>query len=107
MLPTMAATQGAPPRKKIATYGKAVRRRIPDYSFTPIATKSQTPEAQTGASYLSKLSDTFPEKQSITSHKSEPTTPLSAPSPESKADIFDVPSSDDDNGTIAVKPTTR
>jgi hypothetical protein len=106
MLPTMTATQGGPPRKKMATYGKAVRRRIPDYSFTPKAAKSQASEAQSGASHLSKGPETFKEDPSVTSPRSRLSTPLPPSSPQAKGDLFDVPSSDEEKD-IAVKPVAR
>jgi hypothetical protein len=103
----MSATRGGPPRKKMATYGKAVRRRIPDYSFTPKATKSQPLDAQSSASYLSKFSETVVEDPAVSPPRSRLTTPFSPSSPQTKADIFDVPSSDEEKDTAAVKPAAR
>ncbi|EPE34042.1 hypothetical protein GLAREA_07055 [Glarea lozoyensis ATCC 20868] len=103
----MAATHGGPPRKKMSTYGKAGRRKVPDHSFIPMATKSQTTEAQSGALYLSKLPDSFPGKTNASPHRSRPTTPLSASCPIVKPDIFDVPSSDEETDNIKTIPLAR
>ena len=108
MSPALAAAPGAPPRKKMATYGKAVRRRIPDYSFTPVATKSQKPEVQIGKdnSNPSKASSIDSASLRTTPQRSRPSTP-SAPSPARTLDIFDVPSSDDEDNLTIVESVAK
>ena len=96
----MAALEnGAVPRKRIATYGKAARRRIPDYNFSSLAHRSQTPEA--------KQSEFLPSRSPSVAAIPEPKKPKNvARTPASRsaspaslavaADIFDVPSSGDE-----------
>jgi len=83
------------PRKKIATYGKTVRRRIPEQSFARFR-QSNSPEKKP-APILSRSPSVAP---------SEPRrlkSPKKRPSPSSalavKANVFDVPSSDDESVT--------
>ncbi|PVH71549.1 hypothetical protein DL98DRAFT_521006 [Cadophora sp. DSE1049] len=93
---------GALPRKKITTYGKAARRRIPEYhGFASMARKSQTPDPQVKINQpvLSSIAPTAPSA-------TRPTTPSklksvrdrsvsTTPSATSR-NIFDVPESDDE-----------
>jgi hypothetical protein len=92
------------PRKKLATYGKAFRRRIPDYN---LGTKSQAPESKQKSDSLPSRSPsvapTEPKKLKSISrtspHKSPSSTAIS------KTNVFDVPSSDDEASLLASKPT--
>ncbi|KAH6698942.1 wings apart-like protein regulation of heterochromatin-domain-containing protein [Leptodontidium sp. MPI-SDFR-AT-0119] len=93
---------GGVSRKKLTTYGKATRKRIPEYhGFASMARKSQTPDLQ------SKI-----ERPALTSiapaaPSSRPTTPSQLKSvhersasrtPSAKSgDIFDVPETDDES----------
>ncbi|KAE8450189.1 hypothetical protein EG329_006970 [Mollisiaceae sp. DMI_Dod_QoI] len=79
----------APPRKKIATYGKAARRRIPEYSFSSAARKSQTPEVL--QKHDSQMSSTTAPPATPTKLKSIPRRSVSrTPSSASPPDVFDV-----------------
>ncbi|CZT05176.1 hypothetical protein WAI453_005460 [Rhynchosporium graminicola] len=94
---------GILPRKKITTYGKATRKRIPEYhGFESMARKSQTPDIQSknerpGSASTASTAPTLP----------RPTTPSTlkgtrgrskSNSPVAKSgNIFDVPESDDES----------
>jgi hypothetical protein len=102
-LPTMATLENAVPhRKRIATYGKAARRRIPDFSFSSLAHRSQTPEIKPSELRPSRsqsvVSVPVPKKAKTVARSSVSRT-ASPDSPPAGADIFDVPSSDDEAET--------
>ncbi|TVY49527.1 Wings apart-like protein-like protein [Lachnellula occidentalis] len=102
----MATLQGIkfPPKKKIATYGKAVRRRIPDRGFNSLASNSQTPEVL--PEHELRQSPSSPPlniAKPKSGHQKSISRPASPPSPVA-ADIFDVPVSDDD---VAPRRTPR
>lgn len=93
---------GTLPRKKITTYGKAARRRIPEYNgFASIARKSQTPDPQfkINQPLTSSIAPTAPAAV-------RPTTPSKLKSirdrsvsrtPSAKSgNIFDVPESEEE-----------
>ena len=95
----MATLQNAmPSRKRMATYGKAARRRIPEYPFTSLAHRSQTPEARQSEVLPS---DSFGAtslpgpKISKSTLRTSVSRTASPGSPEVAADIFEVPSSSD------------
>ncbi|TVY44679.1 Wings apart-like protein-like protein [Lachnellula subtilissima] len=94
----MATLQGIkfPPKKKIATYGKTVRRRIPDRDFNSLANNSQIPEVLPEHELRESPSSPPPDVAKLKSgHQRSISGPASPPSPVA-ADIFDVPVSDDD-----------
>lgn len=94
----MATIQGLkfPPKKKIATYGKSVRRRIPDRGFNSLASKSQTPEVLPEHELReSPCSPPLHTAKLKSGHQRSISRPASPPSAVT-ADIFDVPVSDDD-----------
>ncbi|TVY25385.1 Wings apart-like protein [Lachnellula hyalina] len=94
----MATLQGIkfPPKKKIATYGKTVRRRIPDRGFDSQANNSQIPEVLAEHELRESPSSPPPNIAKLKSgHQRSISRPASPPSPVA-ADIFDVPVSDDD-----------
>ena len=114
---TMATLENAVPhRKRIATYGKAARRRIPDFSFSSLAHRSQTPEIKPSELRPSRspsvVSVPVPKKAKKVA-RSSVSRNASPDSPPARADIFDVPSSDDEADTTprpapkAVKPQNR
>ena len=83
------------PRKKIATYGKSVRRRIPEQSFARFR-QSQSPEKKS-APFPSRSPSAAPlEPIRLKSPKKRP-SPSAVPA--LKANVFDVPSSDDEFAT--------
>ncbi|KAH7393566.1 wings apart-like protein regulation of heterochromatin-domain-containing protein [Cadophora sp. MPI-SDFR-AT-0126] len=93
---------GALPRKKITTYGKAARRRIPEYhGFASMARKSQTPDPQMkiNAPVLTSIAleapsttrPTTPSKLKAVRERSVSTTPSAK-----SGNIFDVPESEDE-----------
>ena len=87
------------PRKRIATYGKAARKRIPDYNFASLAHRSQRLEIK--SELLSSRSPSVAPVQETQKVKSVASTStsrtVSPPSPPVvAADIFGVPSSDDE-----------
>jgi len=89
------------PRKRIATYGKAVRRRIPEQSFTRFR-QSQSPEKKSVPTPSRSPSVMPLEAMRLKSPKKRP-SPSAVPV--RKANVFDVPSSDDESATpIAPKP---
>ncbi|KUJ20029.1 uncharacterized protein LY89DRAFT_705840 [Mollisia scopiformis] len=91
-----------PPRKKVTTYGKAARRRIPEYSFT--SRKSQTPEiAKSPDSQVSASTTTTatPTKLKSVPRRSVSRTPSSASPP---LDVFDVPLSDGETVVAVQRP---
>ncbi|KAG4427811.1 hypothetical protein IFR05_016705 [Cadophora sp. M221] len=99
-------------RKKLTTYGKATRKRIPEYhGFASMARKSQTPDFQSKIERPA-LTSIAPAAPSST----RPTTPSKLKSarersasrtPSAKSgDIFDVPESDDDSPQPS-KPVQR
>lgn len=86
-----------PPKKKITTYGKAVRRRIPDRGFTSFVSKSQIPELPLEHDLRespTSLSINTTKAKSI-QHKS--VSQPASPAHPATADIFDVPLSDEDD----------
>jgi hypothetical protein len=80
----------------MATYGKAARRRIPEFSFASRSQKSQTPEVQSQP----ELPSTFTHAPAANSLKSIPrarsVARTASPASPPKGDSFDVPSSDDE-----------
>ena len=89
----------------MATYGKAVRRRIPEYTFTSLGNRSQEPEL--------KQSELLPSRSPSVAATPEPkkakpvvrgsvSRTASPDSPPAGADIFEVPLSDKDD-----EPTPR
>ncbi|PBP20225.1 hypothetical protein BUE80_DR008909 [Diplocarpon rosae] len=89
-------------RKKITTYGKTARRRIPDYGFNNLmGRKSKTPDRETEIPrhrVTSAAPETLMLPRTITHSKVKPVRPRSrSRTPSGKAvDIFDMPDSDDD-----------
>lgn len=95
------------PRKKITTYGKAARRRIPDYGFTALAQKSVTPDTPLHTELaLPKAAPAArpatPSKLKSGRPRSVSRTPVAA-----GADLFDVPQSDDEAPTPKPKPLRK
>ena len=88
------------PRKKIATYGKAVRRRIPEQNFARFR-QSQSPEKKMVPIPSRSPSVAPSEPMRLKSPKKRP-SPSTASAV--KANVFDVPSSDDESVT-ATAPT--
>jgi hypothetical protein len=98
----------AVPRKRIMTYGKAVRKRVSDYSFESPAPKSQAAETKEYEFVDSRSPSITPlesEKSENISGRYASRTPLS-PSPVS-ANVFDVPSSDDEKDLPTPKPVLK
>jgi hypothetical protein len=91
------------PRKRMATYGKTVRRRIPEYSFTSLARKSETPELQRRLTASPKLVPVDHQKLKTIRQRSASRT--SSPASPVAANVFDVPSSDDDAAPLTPKKT--
>ena len=96
-------------RKRIATYGKAARRRIPDYNYSALAHRSQTPEVKQSELVRSRspsvASVQEPQKVKNIVRASASRT-VSPPSSPAAADIFDVPPSDDESHP-APKPAPK
>ena len=93
------------PRKRMATYGKAARRRIPEYKFTSLAHRSQTPELKQSELLPSRSPSvtSVPEPKKVNNVARSSTSRTASPaSPPVTMDIFDVPSSDDE-----AQPTPR
>lgn len=88
----------AVPRKRMATYGKAARRRIPEFSFASRSQKSQTPEVQSQpelpstSTHLPATASHMLKSPSRARSVSRTASPASPP----KGDVFDVPSSEDE-----------
>jgi hypothetical protein len=99
----------AAPRKRLATYGKAARRRIPDFSFASRPQKSQTPEVRTQPEIVSVIAEPpAPTLQKLKSPSRARSVPRTAPpaSPP-KGDVFDVPSSDDEAPKVITKERAK
>jgi hypothetical protein len=99
----------AAPRKRLATYGKAVRRRIPEFSFASTARKSQTPEVQSqpelqAAFTHAPAATATPQK--LKSVRQRSVTRTASPGSPPKGDVFDVPSSEDEAPRTIRKPST-
>ncbi|TVY85188.1 hypothetical protein LSUE1_G000011 [Lachnellula suecica] len=105
---------GAPPKRRMATYGKTVRKRIPEYSFasssSSVAIKSQKADATVEHEVREREREREPTSSPrIKSAKLKgiqqraPSRPASPGSP-AKANIFDVPSSDEDAAPPTPKP---
>ncbi|TVY93632.1 Wings apart-like protein-like protein [Lachnellula willkommii] len=94
----MATLQGIkfPPKKKIATYGKPVRKRIPDRGFNSLASKSQTPEVPPEHELRESPSSPPVHTAKLKSGHQRSISRLASPPSAVTADIFDVPVSDDD-----------
>lgn len=91
MFPALATANGAgAPRKRIATYGKTARKRIPHYQAPAKIAKAQSPA----------------NIQADEAGSSSPATPTSVSSPV-KRSIFDVPSSDDEDATMPISKKKR
>jgi hypothetical protein len=95
----MATLQEVPiPKKRITTYGKSVRRRVPEHHFGSLAPRTHTPERKQSEPLSSRT--TSPAPAEPIRPKSIPRAPISRTpsslSPKSRADIFDVPSSEDE-----------
>ena len=89
-----AFNDSGPSRKRIATYGKAVRKRPPDHmAFKALQDLERPPGAPRAASVISASAE------SVTTNSSH--SPSSVPS--ASFHIFDVPSSDDDARRIPQK----
>ena len=89
----------AVPRKRMATYGKAARRRIPDYNFSSLAHRSETPEVKQSELLPSRSPSvtTILEPKKLKNVVRTPASRTACPTPPpAAADIFDVPSSDDE-----------
>jgi hypothetical protein len=87
------------PRKRMATYGKAARKRIPDYNLASLAHRSQTPELKSGlpASRSSSVASVQETRKAKSVASTTTSRTVSPPSPSVvAADIFDVPFSDDE-----------
>jgi hypothetical protein len=93
------------PRKKIATYGKAVRRRIPDYNFGTQPKAPERKQSETLASRSPSITIADPKKLKSVTRTSPSKTPPSAPA--IKANVFDVPSSDDEARPPTPKPAPK
>jgi hypothetical protein len=79
----------------MATYGKAARRRIPEFSFASRSQKSQTPEVQSQPELPSTLTHA-PAANSLKSlPRARSVARTASPASPPKGDSFDVPSSDD------------
>ncbi|CAG8948777.1 hypothetical protein HYFRA_00001899 [Hymenoscyphus fraxineus] len=88
MFPSMAPGNGtAGPRKKVATYGKGARKRIPQYQAPAKVTKVQTSETEAVQT-----------DEAESSSQPSPKSPTTVTSPV-KRSIFDVPSSDEEDFT--------
>lgn len=103
----------AVPRKRMATYGKAARRRIPDYNFSSFAHRSETPEVKQSELLPSRSPSVtaIPEPKKLKNVVRTPASRTASPAPPpAAADIFDVPSSDDEahhSQQPAPKATTK
>lgn len=86
----------APPRKKIATYGKTVRRRIPEFTFASTVRKSQIPEVQKREESRPSTSASLPatpaKLKSVLRRSVSRTPSVASPPP----DIFNTTLSDED-----------
>ena len=82
----------------MATYGKAARRRIPEFSFASRSQKSQTPEVQGQPELLPTFTQAPPAaSQKLKSPSRARSVPRTAsPASPAKGDVFDVPSSEDE-----------
>jgi len=103
----MATVQGAgvAPKKRMATYGKAVRRRIPEYQFTSLASKSHPPEVQLEHELRDSSSSAPIKPAKLKSPRQRSISRQPSPASQGPADIFDVPSSDDDAAPPTPKPS--
>jgi hypothetical protein len=96
------------PRKRMATYGKAARKRISDYGVSSPAPKSEGPEPgqrQHSKSRSTSITPSESEKSenSARRYASKP----HSPSPPLGGNVFDVPSSDDELAAPAPKPLSK
>lgn len=99
----------APPRKRLATYGKAARRRIPEFSFAPTVQRSQTPEVQSQRELQAAFTEapaTTATPQKLKSVRQRSVTRTASPASPVKGDVFDIPSSEDEAPKTIRKPTT-
>ncbi|KAI9049318.1 hypothetical protein LZ554_007162 [Drepanopeziza brunnea f. sp. 'monogermtubi'] len=99
-------------KKKIMTYGKAARKRIPEHGFTSKARKSQTPDRETEIprnEVTRGASSTLLPLRTPTPPKAKPVRPRSrsrTPCARRQVDIFDAPESDDEAPAPKAHKTT-
>jgi hypothetical protein len=105
----MATLHDTAPRKRLATYGKAARRRIPEFSFASRSQKSQTPEIQSQPELLSVIAGPpATASQKLKSPSRARSVPrMASPAPSPKGDVFDVPSSDDEAPRVISKQRAK
>jgi hypothetical protein len=104
----MATLEHAVPRKRMTTYGKAARRRMPDFNFTSLPSRSQTPEIKQSELLPSRSPSVAPVpqlKKAKNVARTSVSRTASPSSPPAAADIFDVPS--DDEGLPAPRPAPK
>jgi hypothetical protein len=92
----MASMHDAPaPRKKMVTYGKAARKRLPDFSFASMARTSETPESQ-GQRESEEPSEALPSNPRKLKPVRQKSVPRTSPSASSLGqNVFDVPGDDE------------
>lgn len=96
------------PRKRMATYGKAARKRISDYGFSSPVPKSEAPEMQESQFLESRSPSITPleTQRSENMPRKYASRTFSSASPVS-AHVFDVPSSDDELAAPSSKPSSN
>jgi hypothetical protein len=96
------------PRKRMTTYGKAARKRISDYGFVSPVPKAEAPETGESA-FLKSRSPSVPrlesDKPDNIPRRYTSRTPSSA-SPVN-ANVFDVPSSEDETAPPTPRPVPK
>lgn len=103
---TMATfTDTAIPRKRMTTYGKAARKRTSDYGFSSPAPDSEAPEPRESQHSESRSpSNTPPESEKSENSRRGDGTNIPSSAPPLGANVFDVPSSDDELAALMPKP---
>lgn len=98
-------------RRRMATYGKTTRRRIPDFNMMALARKSQTPDiaevslvVATSPAQSPSPPTATPRKLKSPAKRPPPGSPSPASSPD--ADIFAVPVSDDEAPTARINTSS-
>ncbi|KAG9247887.1 wings apart-like protein regulation of heterochromatin-domain-containing protein [Calycina marina] len=81
------------PKKRIATYGKPIRKRIPEQTFTRRRLSQSPVKKQTTPVGSSPPSVALSDRSNVETTKKRPSPASVAPD---KADVFDVPSSDEE-----------
>lgn len=98
-------TDTAIPRKRMTTYGKAARKRTSDYGFSSPAPDSEAPEPRESQHSESRSpSNTPPESEKSENSTRGDGTNIPSSAPPLGANVFDVPSSDDELAALMPKP---